>query len=262
MKLVISILTLGLCNISVLYASADYKFKISNHMPYSITISKSYEKCLYDVDDLPMTIAANSDKTFKFEDKNKFATNCYNGTKKLDLDGTVDVNGQTQKITIKWRHTKDSSWYTTISGESNVLALTKATCDGNNCLDTKSKGNGDMDLYAEINIKPGAEDQFIPVSLKLGDIKVMDGYGKVVPTEEVTGRVTLDYTKKYIISFSKTTKECKVLQGIVSCPSSIGFTRQDENLIFSCKQTESNDTACPWVTKEGSNSSFYVNPYG
>ncbi|MCF6775370.1 hypothetical protein L3V83_02165 [Thiotrichales bacterium 19X7-9] len=263
MKLVLSILTLGICNMGILYASADYKFKIANHMPYAITINKATDKkCIYSVDGLPMTISANSDNTFKFEDKNAFFSDCYNSKKSFSIDGTVNVNGQSQTITIKWKHDNSGGWYTTISGEGNVLSLEKATCDGDDCLDTKSKGSGDMDLYAVINIKPGAEDQFIPVSLQLGNIKVMDGYGKEIPVEAVTGRVTLDYSKKYIISFSKTTRECKVVQGIINCPSSIGFSRQGENLVFACNQTESNDTACPWVIKEGSNSSFYVNPYG
>ncbi|MCF6765492.1 hypothetical protein L3V82_06875 [Thiotrichales bacterium 19S3-7] len=263
MKFILSVFTLSLCNIGVLYASADYKFKIANNMPYSITIAKATDKkCIYSVDGLPMTISANSDNTFKFEDKNAFFSDCYNSKKSFSVEGTVDVNGQSQSITIKWKHDNSGGWYTTISAEGNVLSLEKATCDGEDCLDTKAKGSGDMDLYAVINIKPGADDQFIPLSLQLGEVKITDGFGKVVTAEPVTGRVTLDYTKKYIISFTKTTKQCKVVQGIVNCPSSVGFTRQNEDLVFTCNQTESNDSACPWVVQDsGDTANFYVNPY-
>ncbi|TNF65280.1 MAG: hypothetical protein EP298_13010 [Gammaproteobacteria bacterium] len=89
-----------------------------------------------------------------------------------------------------------------------------------------------------------------PEALKnLGNLTVTDGYGKIVPLDD-QGYIHFNYHKYCEIHFSKTEGFCKAQWGKVSCPSSIERIEEGDELIFTCAQTTSKDTVCPWTLDE------------
>ncbi|MCF6776033.1 hypothetical protein L3V83_05520 [Thiotrichales bacterium 19X7-9] len=94
-------------------------------------------------------------------------------------------------------------------------------------------------------------------SIGLGNIGVTSTYGKAVNNEK--GVYNLDQSKRYHISFSKTSNHCTVILGEIKCPSSIGFTylkskdQKNARLVFICQEINQGDAYCPWVISNNNN---------
>ncbi|MCF6775434.1 hypothetical protein L3V83_02485 [Thiotrichales bacterium 19X7-9] len=89
-----------------------------------------------------------------------------------------------------------------------------------------------------------------PEALKnLGQLIVTDGYGEVVPLDD-DGYIHFQYHIAYEIHFSKVQSFCTTQWGKISCPSSIEKIREGDELIFTCAQTTSKDSVCPWTLDE------------
>lgn len=147
-----------------------------------------------------------------------------------------------------------------VSKSSNTLKVVAAlltqqsyTCEGG-VWQVESQSGRIIPVECVSNKKITAE------TIGLGDISVTDGFGKPQAIDHQTFTPPSD-TEIYIIHFSKSGSTCRIDNKNITCSKGVGFSNQNDKVVFFCQQTNKHDAQCAWVTT-GKSAQSPVNPYG
>ncbi|MCF6775410.1 hypothetical protein L3V83_02365 [Thiotrichales bacterium 19X7-9] len=287
------LMTIFTCTVYIIfnniYAGARYKLQITNNTNYDVYVMSDSDWCIENNANTIRgggIVKTNSSVTFGFNDSNN--NNCNDAQKHIVIRVFPLINGSNKYDSI---NQENDSFFTFVHQKNNgnwsnliqpvrmvgnfsgaydmntnsypsadyLTYVSSATCRGKDCLNKWSDDKDDMDL----NITLKTSYKFQPVGL--GDMTVTDGYGNIltplVGTDLNSPRpARYSGLDKYILRFTRTTKQCVVSDNILTCDSTIGYISRNylsyniNNVVLTCQQTQSGDPQCPWISlKNASN---------
>ncbi|TNF68288.1 MAG: hypothetical protein EP298_06220 [Gammaproteobacteria bacterium] len=179
-----------------------------------------------------------------------------------ELQTDVEWNHKTVGAHIK------SNWGTMFETSENdgYLIISKATCDGTDCLNTYGEGGSDLKLilgYNPIKGSPVLPGYYKIVTVGLGKVYVTSNYNRKVK-ENDSGKVYLDPEKNiYTFHFTTSARGCTLANQQFQCPNTISATipyyTGENTMLFVCQQSKSSQSKCPWVLSDENKNNYVFN---